>query len=64
MLGGSVLYNSSVWLYPDLSTAWLGEWRAGRMVSAVPASLTALTCGEFGLMEVEVTATPGAAVQT
>ena len=32
MFGGGALYNSSVWLYPDMETLMVGQWSPGGLM--------------------------------
>ena len=32
MFGGGVLYDSSVWLYPDMETLMVGQWSPGGLM--------------------------------
>ena len=53
MTGGGVLYNRSVWLYPDLDTVMLGHWdEAGLMVEGKAGRITGVHCNTDGVMNI------------
>lgn len=60
MTGGGVLYNRSAWLYPDLTTAMVGQWdEAGRMVEGRAGRVRSVHCNTEGVMIIETEALPG-----
>ena len=60
MTGGGVLYNSSVWLHPDLETVMVGKWdEAGHMVHGREGRVTAIHCNSHGMMVLETEVVPG-----
>ena len=51
MTGGGVLYNNSVWLYPDLETLMVGTWdEAGLMEWGRAGRVTGVHCNSDGVM--------------
>ena len=60
MTGGGVLYNRTVWLYPDHETAMVGEWdEAGEMVEGRAGRVTGVHCNTEGIMILQTEAVPG-----
>ena len=55
-----MLYNRTVWLYPDLTTAMLGHWdEVGEMVEGRAGRVTAVHCNSEGIMILQTEPVPG-----
>ena len=63
MFGGGALYDSTVWLYPDMETLMVGQWSdpEGLMQRGQVGEVVSLTCHQ-GVMVLTTRSLPGAEI--
>lgn len=63
MFGGGALYDSTVWLYPDMETLMVGQWShpGGLMLRGQVGEVVSLTCHQ-GVMVLTTRSLPGAKI--